>query len=341
MSSTHRVLIVGAGSIGERHLRCFSGTGRAAISLCEINLALRARVADQYGVTKLFDNIESALSANPSVVVVATPAPLHIPMATAAVDAGAHVLIEKPLSTTLEGLEALRERARVAKVTLGVAYVYRCHPVLAAMRAALQAGRFGKPVEIIATCGQHFPLYRPAFRETYYRDRATGGGAVQDALTHIINAGEWLVGPVDRLVADVDRLVLEGVNVEDTAHVLTRQGCVMGTYSLNQHQAPNEITITVVGTHGTARFENHRSHWLSVIEPGNEWQVEAETPLERDTIFTRQANVFLDAVESGTPPPCDLEEAWQTLRVNLAILSSAENSRWEVIREKPSVENGG
>ena len=59
----------------------------------------------------------------------------------------------------------------------------------------IRSGRFGEPVQIVATCGQHFPHYRPAYRDTYYRDRRTGGGAVQDALTHIINAGEWLVGP--------------------------------------------------------------------------------------------------------------------------------------------------
>ena len=113
----------------------------------------------------------------------------------------------------------------------------------------------------MATCGQHFPFYRPAYRDIYYKDRATGGGAVQDALTHVMNAGQWLVGPIDRLVADVDHQVLAGVSVEDTAHVLSRHDGVMGCYSLNQHQAPNETTINVICTAGTARFESHNSRW--------------------------------------------------------------------------------
>ena len=58
-----------------------------------------------------------------------------------------------------------------------VAYVMRSHPALAAMRNAIQNGRFGEPVHLYATGGQHFPTYRPAYRDIYYRDRATGGDA--------------------------------------------------------------------------------------------------------------------------------------------------------------------
>src|SRR5690606_32808909 len=129
-------------------------------------------------------------------------------------------------------------------VVAGVAYVYRAHPALEEMRQAIASGRFGRPVELVAVLGQHFPFYRPAYRTIYYRDRATGGGAIQDALTHVLNAGEWLVGPITRLACDAEHLVLDGVDVEDTVHLLARHGRVMASYSLNQHQAPNESTIT-------------------------------------------------------------------------------------------------
>ncbi len=199
------------------------------------------------------------------------------------------------------------------------------------MRDAIRAGRFGTPVELVAVSGQHFPLYRPAYREIYYTDRATGGGAVQDALTHVINAGQWLVGPIDRLVADVAHQVLEGVTVEDTAHVIARHGAVLGTYSLNQYQAPNESTITVVGDRGTARFEYHASRWSWMTEPGGAWTDEPVGPLERDTLFVRQADALLDAVEGQSPPACSLREARQTLETNLAILNSAERRAWETL----------
>src|SRR5262249_8721524 len=156
-----------------------------------------------------------------------------------------------------DGIEALREEVARKKIVAAIAYVYRAHPALSAMRDAIVSGRFGAIVEVVATAGQNFPFYRPAYRDTYYKNRATGGGAVQDALTHIINAVEWIVGPVRELVADAAHQVLEGVEVEDTVHVIARHKAVLSSFSLNQHQAPNEGSLTFIGKKGTARFEIH------------------------------------------------------------------------------------
>lgn len=335
MGPVHRVLVVGVGSIGERHVRCFASTGRARVSVCEVNADLRRAVAERYSVDEAFADLADGLAGRPEVVVICTPAHLHVPLALAAVRAGAHVLVEKPLSTTLDGLGELAEDVLVRQPVVGVAYVYRAHPALAAMRNAIRSGRFGYPVQFVATCGQHFPLYRPAYRTIYYKDRATGGGAVQDALTHVVNAAEWLVGPVTRLAADIDHQVLDGVSVEDTAHVLTRHAGVMGCFSLNQHQAPNETTLTVVCTRGTARFEYHGCRWRWSAEPGGAWTDEVIPPLERDTLFVRQADAFLDAVEGKAELLCTLAEARQALAVNLAILRSADRGTWETITDNP------
>jgi predicted dehydrogenase len=323
------VLIVGVGSIGERHLRSFAATGRVRVSICELNPALRQTVAERHGVAGVFDSLDSALSTKPTATVICTPAHLHVPMALTAAKAGSHLLIEKPLSTSLQNIDALQKIVDENGRKVSVAYVYRAHPVLQAMREAIIDKRFGSPVQIVAICGQNFPHYRPAYRETYYRDRATGGGAVQDALTHIINAAEWLIGPTDNLVADIDHKILQAVSVEDTAHVLTRHGKVMGSFSLNQHQAPNETTITVVCERGTVRFEGHRNRWRWQTDPAGQWHDETGGPLERDALFTRQANAFLDTLGRGQTPLCSLAEGLQTLRVNLAILKSSENRCWE------------
>ena len=328
--SQHRVVVIGVGSIGERHVRCFLATGRANVSIVETNDKLAGDVSQRYAVES-FRDIETALSHWPTAAVVATPAPLHVAQATTLVEAGLHVLIEKPLSISLDGVWALCDLAAGRRVTAAVAYVYRAFPVLAAMREALKSGRFGTPLQLTAVCGQHFPTYRPAYREIYYADRKAGGGAVQDALTHIINLGEWLVGPVDRLVADAAHLVLPGVDVEDTVHVLTRQGDLLGCYALNQHQAPNESIVSVVCDRGTARCEIHNNRWLWMTQPAGDWHEVPFGPAERDAAFIAQANAFLDSIEGRAPVLCSLHEGAQTLLVNLAILESVECRTWQTI----------
>src|SRR5262245_23728057 len=106
----HSLLIVGVGSIGERHVRCFSATGRADIRIAETDPELRSRIVDRYSLPAGYDTLRAGLSDRgwqPSVVLIATPAPLHVPMAREVIRHGKHVLIEKPLSTTHEGVEDL------------------------------------------------------------------------------------------------------------------------------------------------------------------------------------------------------------------------------------------
>lgn len=332
-SSLKKILVVGAGSIGRRHIRCFLGTGRVSVSFVEPNDVVRQEIGRLYAQARAFDSLESALREPIDLAVIATPASLHVRQAIKLARLGVHLLIEKPLGVGPEGIEELTMIARESRVVVAVAYIYRAHPVLAEMREAIVSGRFGKPVELVFVAGQNFPFFRPAYRETYYIRRETGGGAVQDALTHGLDAGQWLVGPISRVVADLAHQVLPDVEVEDTAHVLARHGAVLASYSLNQHQAPNEMTLTVIGERGTARFENHHCRWRSIEAPAGQWKDHESRPLERDELFVRQANAFLDAVEGIGAPPCTLEDGVATLQTNLAILASAQKGAWVNIED--------
>ena len=319
------------GSIGLRHLRCFQATGRAELSLCEVDAGLRERVAGEYGVRRAYADLDAALGDRHDAAVIATPAHLHVPMGLRLAEAGVHLLIEKPLSTSLDGIGDAGAGARPAATwSAAVAYVLRQHPALCAMSAAIRSGRFGRPVELVAVAGQNFPTYRPAYREIYYKDRATGGGAIQDALTHAMNAAEWLVGPVDRLAADAAHQVLEGVEVEDTVHVIARHGDLLASYSLNQHQAPNELTLTVVCQGGTCRWELHRQRWRWMTRPDAPWEEESFAGLRaRRPVRRPGRRVPRRARGPGRAGLHRSAEAAQTLRCNLAALASAEQGTWK------------
>lgn len=324
-----QILIIGGGSIGERHVRCFQNTGCAEVSLCEVRDDLRSEVSQRYGLNQSFSTLDSALQgAKFDAAVVCTPAHLHIPMSLELAEYGIGLLIEKPLSISMDGIDALRSLAVAKQTPVSVAYVLRQHPALQALRSSVSAGRFGRPVQVVFTGGQHFPFYRPAYRDIYYTRHETGGGAIQDALTHMVNAVEWIVGPVTRLIADADHCVLDGVDVEDTVHMMTRHSDILGSFSLNQHQPPNESTLTVICEEGAARYEAHRSRWLSCTDPDSEWAVEDTFQIERDDLFVSQAGAFLDHLEGRGAVCCSLEDAVQTLQVSLAALKSVNTSSW-------------
>jgi predicted dehydrogenase len=332
----HRIVVIGVGSIGERHLRCFGGTGRAEMGLCELNPELRARIAEKYDIARPYDRFDAVLADKPDAVVICTPANLHTSMMRASAQAGVHFLVEKPLAISTDGLDEVARLVTERRLTTMVAYVLRCHPALIAMHAAITSGKFGRPLNLVAVVGQNFPFHRPAYREIYYRDRATGGGAVQDALTHILDAGQWFAGPIDRVVADLEHQALEGVDVEDTVHVLARQGAaedcsVMSAYTLNQHQPADEVTLKVVCERGMVEYGGPLRRWRWMTEPGGTWQEETFPQFERDTMFIAQANAFLDALDGRGAATCTLAEAMHTLKVHAAIFASAASSRWEAV----------
>ncbi|MEZ6191305.1 MAG: Gfo/Idh/MocA family oxidoreductase [Phycisphaerales bacterium] len=328
----HHVLIVGVGSIGERHARCFAQTGRAVVGIVEPNAKLRTTIAKRYGIEQAYEFLTDALdAASWSTAVICTPAQTHVALANQCLELHIPVLIEKPLAITTLDVESLITRGNPA--CIGVAYVYRAHPALAAMREALVGGQYGRPLQLTATCGQHFPTYRPAYASTYYARHDTGGGAIQDALTHIFNSSEWLVGPISRIAVDAQHMVLPDVQVEDTVHAIARHGEVMASYAYNQHQAPNEISINVNCEKGTVRFEMHNSRWRSQTDPQGTWEDHDVFTGSRDALFQRQADLWLNVVEGSSPPLCTLQEGIQTLAVNEAALWSVANeSAWRGVR---------
>ena len=324
IASKTSILIIGLGSIGERHLRCFQETGLVTVAACERNADLGQSVASRYGC-KFYSSLEEALERGHfDAAVICTPANTHIPIAAQCVGHCLHVLIEKPLAVSLDGIGDLQQMAESSRRTIRVAYPGRAIPSLLALKALLGEGQLGSVRHVSVVSGQNFPSLRPAYRTIYYTKHETGGGSIQDALTHHFHTIEWLVGPIDRVFASAAHQVLEGVEVEDTVNMtaVLADGA-LASFAFNHFQAPNETTITLNGTNGSARFEMHaqRLGLFHLGDPGWTW---TEYPLEKfDQIFVQQARNFLDAIAGKDTPLATLDDALQTLKVNRAALESA------------------
>lgn len=333
MSNQPSILIVGVGSIGERHLRCFQATGRCGVAFCEPMDERRLQMTERYGAEG-FHSWEEAIAKHKfSAAVIASPAPWHIPTAQALTDRGLDLLIEKPLSLDTDGVSQLADSVDQQGTRVSLGFTYRVFPALQRMREAVQSGEFGSIVQIQVQSGQHFPLYRPAYREIYYSDPAQGGGLIQDMLPHFLNAVEWIAGPATKVVVDAAHKVLPGVEVEDTVNLMTRHNSIMANFSLNQHQCVNETEITVLCQQGAARWEMKGGRWLSVKENGGEWSERESFQCERDDHYIQQAVAFLDLIAGKADPLCSLAEGIDTLNSTLAVLKSRELGSWVTVNE--------
>ncbi len=326
------ILIIGVGSIGERHLRCFQSTGRCTLALCEPMDDRRDQVAQRYQVNGYRTWQEALEHEEFSAAVIASPAPWHVSTAQALTQRGLDLLIEKPLSLTADGISCLAETIERQRTRVTVGFVYRALPALQQMRAAVHSGTFGRVVQIQVHSGQHFPFYRPAYREIYYADPALGGGLIQDMLPHPLNVVQWIAGPATRVVVDASHQVLPGVEVEDTVNLIARHGNVMASISVNQHQSVSEFVITVLCEQGAARWELAGQRWLTAKENGGQWTEQASFVHARDDYYILQANAFLDLLDGKAEPLCPLADAIDTLKSTLAILESRASGKWVTVK---------
>lgn len=326
----HSILVVGCGSIGERHLRCFQQTGRASVSGCDPSAQLRTTIAKTYDV-ETFADYPTALTPEVDAVVICTPPPLHIPMALAALNAGKHVLIEKPLASDFTGVAELLEAEQKSHGCVAVAYVQHVYPFLQSARQFLHAGTLGPIKHVTFTGGSHFPTGRPAhtvhYSKTYYAQRHTGGGVIQDAVTHMANFVESVIGPTNTIYCDCDHQVLPEVTIEDTVNISARHGDILVNYALNQFQAPSENTLQFHTARGSVKIEYHRQRWGVFYLGDTDWTWHDGAVPERDTHFQAQAHAFLDQIDGQPARLCSLAAAVQTLRFNLAAIASADAKR--------------
>ena len=311
------VLVAGCGSIGKRHTRVLRSLGVADIRACDPQANQRAALLAESPMVKMYDSYESALAAAPDAVIICTPPGLHIPMARQAILAGCHVLSEKPLSDSTEGIDDLAALAAEQRKKVMVALCFRYHEGLVKAKGYLEAGRVGRLVSVRALVGEHLPEVRPDYRSLF---SATSGGAFD--LMHEIDLAIWYAGqPVRRVSAISGTYSDIGIAAPDLAEILIDfEGPCLASVHLDFFQQPRRRQLELIGTAGVILVEFAR--WdhctVSVYEAATRaWQQE-ELVTERDDMFRAEDSEFLRAVAEDGPIYATTAEGRKSVEVVIA-----------------------
>lgn len=145
-----QVIVVGAGNWGRNLVRNFYEL-EALAGVAEVNPELRSKVAENYPEVKLYDTFEAALNSQVPAIVIATPAPTHYAMADAALKAGKHVFVEKPMTLRTDESRGLAEYADRKDLVLMVGHLLLYQPAITWIRDYLATGKAGKVLHVAAT----------------------------------------------------------------------------------------------------------------------------------------------------------------------------------------------
>jgi len=349
-----RTALVGCGKVGSIHARALASLPESDfVAACDADPGRAESFARDHGARPYSDLGRMLAEARPDAVVLATPHPLHAAAAIEAMEAGAHVLVEKPLASTLADSDAMLHAAARAGVVLGVVSQRRFFEPVLRVKAAIDAGKIGKPaLGVFSMFSWRDHAY---YASDPWRGRwdAEGGGVLVNQSPHQLDLLRWFLGDVAEVSGTWANLNHPEVEVDDTAVATLRfRNGGLGSIVASLSQNPGLFTkVHVHGTNGasvgveTDRGATFVAGVSAIAEPpiNDLWTIPGEEHLlarfqaedrarfaaiDATAHYHRlQVRDFLRAILEGRPPLVTGEDGREVVALFTAIYRSHEEGR--------------
>jgi UDP-N-acetyl-2-amino-2-deoxyglucuronate dehydrogenase len=262
-----RIALVGCGRISRNHFEAIAKvTELQLVSVADIDLARAREVGTAWGVPA-FGSLEEMLAAVPSdIVTICTPSGLHPQHGIIAAKAGRHVITEKPMAISLAAADELVQACDAAGVHLFVVKQNRLNPPIQLLKRAVDKGRFGRiymaNVTVRWTRPQEY-YDQESWRGTWEFD----GGAIMNQASHYVDLMQWLVGPVESVMAKTATQARR-IEAEDSGVALLKfRSGALGVIEVSVLTYPKNLegSITILGENGSVKIGgtavNRVEHW--------------------------------------------------------------------------------
>ena len=282
---------------------------------------------------------EALKKHKPDAVIVGNPTSIHLDIAIPAAEAGCAILLEKPISNSIERLDQFESAVKKSGSKVLVAFQFRFHPGLMRAKQLISDGEIGRIISAHVHFGEYLPAWHPweDYRQGYAA-RADMGGGVVLTQCHSLDYLPWLVGKVRSAWGFTGKLSDLEVDVEDTAEIGLRfESGALGNLHLDFNQQPPAHRFEIIGTKGTIKWDlsdgatriyRASAESLSIstgreIKAGGEWE---SYPLpenwERNVMFLEQMKHFVAVVRGEAEPACTLEDGVRVMKLISAVHES-------------------
>jgi len=367
MAQELKTALVGVGKVTDMHARALVNLKESAFTaVCSRSREKAEVFASEYGIKAYADVGEMVSREQIDVVLVCTPHPNHREPTIAALEAGAHVLIEKPLASSLEDCDAMIEAARRCGKQIGVVCQRRWYLPAMRVKEAIDAGKIGKPV--FGTVNMLGWRDREYYESDPWRGtwKGEGGGVLVNQAPHQLDMLQWFMGEIDELYGQWSNLNHPYIEVEDSANAILKfkNGAVANIIVSNSQKPGIFGKVHVHGengasvgvqTDGGAMFVAGMS---AILEPpvNDLWTVPGEEqmlqqwvkedseffhnlPNQMDYFHERNIEDFLRAILDGHPPLITGEDGRVTVEIFTAIYRSTRDGmpvKWPLSPENGS-----
>jgi len=350
----YRTGIIGCGKVAHLHAKALKNLSDSAfVAVFSRTLSKAEKFGAQYGV-KGYDNITRMVTKEKlDLVIICTPHPNHLEPTLEALEGGAHVIVEKPLASTLADCDAMIKASKIHGKKLGVISQRRFYQPVQRVKQAIVEGKIGRPVlgtvNMLGWRDENYYKSDP-WRGSWEHE---GGGVMVNQAPHQFDVLLWLMGDVDEVYGTWANLNHPYIEVEDTALAIVKfKNGALGNIIVSNSQKPGIYgKIQIHGSNGASVGVQPEGGSMfvagmsSIAEPpvNDLWTVPGEEALLKDWIkadtnffhtidatvyyIERQIEDFLEAMKEDRDPLVTGEEGRKTVELFTAIYRSQRDNK--------------
>jgi predicted dehydrogenase len=332
-------LIIGCGSIGERHLYNLKNLGIENLCVFDSNKDKSLEISDKYSV-KSFLDLDSALQSKPTFSVISTFPETHLKIANLCIKNDSNVLIEKPISSKIQGISNMLNNAKTKKLKVAVGYNFRFDKGLNNLRNQINNNIIGRPISILIKFGYNIQFWRPGLNFKNHYILKEGGGIILDD-SHEYDYLRWLLkDKIDSMFCQTSNRSKIKTKTESFATMtLKSKTGILANINIDYLRPKYERGCYIIGEKGSLKWDykmiksskknyNQKANskvTLQILSKPS--KIIFENQVKINDMYILEIKDFIDSIVKDKEPHVNGFEGLETLKVGLAALKSSKTNR--------------
>ena len=327
------IITIGCGSIGSRHAKNLLSLNVSLLTLIDPDIERAKALGDELSaveikcVASLDEALKDAQGINAAVI--ASPSSMHVEHALKCVQAELDILIEKPLSNSLDKLATLAREVKGRGKVAMMAMCYRFHPVFLRLKAIIDGGTLGRIYHVNYFGGHYLPDWHPMvdYRDEYAAKASLGGGVLLTSI-HGLDNLTWLFGTPHEVAAYAEHVSDLDLDVEDmVASIMkTKNGIYISMYSdflnrIGQHK------MVITASLGTLECD-FISGSIRLFSPRDRQWSEELIEFDINSMYVEELSYFLSCIGGDEPVSPDLDDGIEVLKLAQALKESGKEKKF-------------
>lgn len=322
-----KVLVIGYGSIGKRHIENLSKFKDIEILVCTL------RKNDQFlkkRKCKVFNSIELSLKEDPDAALITNESSYHISTCIQLAKKNIDLFIEKPLSNSIKGVDTLTRIVKKKKLITQMGFPLRFHPCLTEIKKIVSKKRLGQIIFANIQNGSYLPEWHPKedYRKSYAARDDLGGGVLLTS-THELDYLSWIFGNISEVFSITGKYSNLEIKSDDLSTILIRfKNNIIAEVHLDFFQKPKIRDCKIVGTKGTIywNFDENIVHFYDIKK--SKWVNKLKlNKYNYNSMYEEELKHFLNCVKKRQKSINDIFEGKKNLEIVLAIKKGSRSKR--------------